>query len=126
MRKILLTALTLMAAACIGPSGSHREGYQAPTSPPIPPTYNLFGRVLEISNGAPIPGASVDIGSIAVVSNVDGNYNLAGLRANAIDVVVTAAAYDTLRQRIAFPTAGGTYQWTFRLRRTAPTIVVAP
>lgn len=119
MRKLrLVAAATLLSVACIGPSGSHREGYQGPAGPTTVDYTNLYGRVIDIQTGGAIADAKVDIGSNAVITDAAGNYNLPGLRATMVQIVVSSENYDTLRTQLAL--RRGDHQFTLRIRSIPP------
>lgn len=95
--RILLAFAAAALAGCIGPSGSHREGYKSPTAPTHEPNFTLLGRVVAAGTGAPIQGAKIDVGISSGVTDGEGRYNLPGLRGTFFQIVTSAEGFDTLR-----------------------------
>lgn len=100
-RSAVLGALVLAAVlGCIGPSGSHREGYKSPTAPPHVPNFNLLGVVREQGTGVPIEGAKVDVGNGQGISDAEGKFSIPGLKGTFFQIIASRDGYDTARTPI--------------------------
>jgi Carboxypeptidase regulatory-like domain len=115
--------LLLLASACIGPQGGHREGYvdQGPptlTGPRERITTQVRGVVLDATTNVPIAGASVTIDGKSTVSGVDGAFTISDLLLQAATIETAKVGYDTARTLI--PLAGGEYAFNPRLRPATP------
>jgi iron complex outermembrane receptor protein len=62
----------------------------------------LEGRVLDATNGEPLPGASIVAGAMkGTTTNREGMFKLCGLKGDSASITISFVGYETIRQTIA-------------------------
>lgn len=89
-----------LVGACGGGGGGGDGGITPPPPPPPPATATLQGTVREERDGAPLPGATVTLGSVTVTAGTTGVFQLPNATVGAATVTVKAAGYDPLARSV--------------------------
>ncbi len=82
-------------------------------SRPAPTVTHVFGHVIDVESGAPVPAARIVAGETVTMSEAGGEYTIGNLRQSAITLVATKAGYDTTFSLI--PLEGGDKEFTLRM-----------
>lgn len=69
--------------------------------PVVPESSTLYGRVLDAETGAPIPNATIAVGSQSTVSNVDGTYELKDIDSEMFGLSATAEGYQSANGQVS-------------------------
>ena len=92
--RLLVIALPLLFAGCVGPRGSHRDGYEAPTEPLPTPATNVRGFVRTSTiPRVGIEGATVMIEGVATTTWADGSFTLGPFYVRAGTITVTKPGF---------------------------------
>lgn len=68
--------------------------------PAVPDNSTLYGKIIDVTTGAPIPGANVTVDNQSAKSDADGLYELNNIRADIFGIAVFAEGYQLANSQI--------------------------